>query len=98
MEEDEEPEDMEEVEQTTVTTTSPNSGDTTGQSSTHTPSGNTSSPSPDDDEIPTLLIPPKRSAFDSFEKLCKHLSQSDLIFGSFKGLYGSSHPRFADAN
>ena len=99
MEEGQELEVMEEVEQTTVTSTSSNGGDTSGPFSTPTPSGNTSSPSPNDDEIPTLRIPPKQTAFDSFEKLCKHLSQSDLIFNSFKELYGSSRQlSFADAN
>ena len=99
MEEGQGSEDMEEVEQTTVTSTSPNSGDTIGDHSTDTPCGDTSSPSLNDDDIPMLCIPPRKSAFDSFEKLCKHLSQSDLIFDSFKELYGSSHPRrFADAN
>ena len=99
MEEDQRSEDMEEVEQSTVTSASPNSGDTIDEDSTATPSGDTSSRSLNDDEIPTLCIPPKQTAFGSFEKLCKHLSQSDLIFDSFKELYRSSHlRRFADAN
>ena len=89
---------MEDVEQTTVASNSSNGDDTSVRFSSETPSGNTSSPSPSDDEIPTLCIPPKQTAFDSFEKLCKHLSQSDLIFDSFKELYGSSRQqRFADA-
>lgn len=88
MDKEQEPDGMEDVEQTTVVSTSPSSGDASG--TTVTPTGNNSSPSPNDDEIPTLRIPPKQTAFDSFEKLCQHLSQSDLIFDSFKELYGTS--------
>lgn len=96
MEEDEEPEDMEDVEETTFMSTSPS---TSGQYSTNTPGANSSSTSPDDDEIPTLRIPPMQTAFDSFERLRKHLSQSDLIFDSFKELYCSSRQQsFTDAN